>query len=85
MAVKGARRAMGSPSSMGNGNLGDASLFYIDRGGSDLLSKASNFSDFLEIDDRTRLIAINTETCRIISTILLAGETSNEDFKNFFS
>jgi hypothetical protein len=50
-----------------------------------LLSKACNFTDFLEIDDRARLITVNTDTCRIVSTVLLAGETCNEDFKDLFS
>jgi hypothetical protein len=85
MAVNGARRAMGSPSRVGNRNLRDACLFHIKRRSCDLLSKACNFTDFLEIDDRARLITVNTDTCRIVSTVLLAGETCNEDFKDLFS
>jgi hypothetical protein len=85
MAVNGARRAMGSPSGVGNGNLSDGCLFYIKRRPSNLLPKTSNFSNFLKVNDRAGPIIVNTETCRIISTVLLAGKTCNEDFKNLFS
>jgi len=85
MAVNGARRAMGSPSRVGNGNLSDRCLFYVKRRTSDLLPKTSNLSNLLEIDSRARLITVNAETRRIISTILLAGKTCDEDFENFFS
>jgi len=85
MAVNGARWAMGSPSCVGNGNLRDACFFYIKRRTSDLLPKAANLSNLFEIDSRAGLITVNAKTRRIISTVLLAGKTCNEDFENFFS
>ena len=85
MAISGARRAMGSPSRVGNGNLSYGCLFHIKRRTSDLLPKASNFSNFLEVDGRARLITVNTETRRIITTVLLASKPCNKDFKNLFS
>jgi hypothetical protein len=72
---------MSGPSCMRNRNLSDAAFLDIELGSSDLLAKTRNFANFFEIFDRSRLIAIDREASRVISTIFLASKVSTQDFQ----
>jgi hypothetical protein len=85
VAVTFGRGTMGGPSCMRNRNLSDAAFLDIELGSSDLLAKTCNFANFFEIFDRSRLIAIDHEASRVVSTILLTSEASTQDFQNLFA
>ena len=76
---------MSSPSSVGDGNLGSEVLVDIDRGAGDLLPKASHLADLFEVKDLARLVTVNAQTGRVITTVLLAGETSAKNLKDFLT
>jgi hypothetical protein len=85
VAITFGRGTVSGPSCMRNGDLSNASFLEIELGSSDLLAKTSNLADFFEILDRSRLIAIDDEASRVISTILLASEASAQYFQDLFA
>lgn len=62
MAVDGARRTVGSPASMGDGDLGDEGLGLVDWVFVDELLQTSDLADLLEEDDFARLVTVDTTT-----------------------
>ena len=70
---------MGSPSSVGDGNLRNEGLRSVDAGFGNLLAQASYFADLLEEENLAWLVAVNTDTCGIITTVFLASETITEN------
>ena len=70
---------MGSPSSVGNGDLRNEGLGSVDAGFGNLLAQTSYFADLLEEEHLSRLVAIDTNACGVVATVLLAGETIAED------
>jgi hypothetical protein len=85
MAVLGGRRSMCSPTGVCDGHLGNEGLVDVDGGGCDLLAKTSDFSDFFEVYNFAGLIAIGSQTSRVVTTIFLTGETTTEDFQNLLA
>jgi hypothetical protein len=77
--------AVSSPPGMGDGDLGDESLVYVEGRSGDFLAEASNLAYFLEEDDGSWLIAINTKTGGIVASVLLTSETGAENLKNLFA
>ena len=77
--------AMSGPPGMGDGDLGDESLVYVEGRSGDFLAEASDFAYFLEEDNRSWLIAINAKTGGIVASVLLTSETSAENFENLFA
>jgi hypothetical protein len=77
--------AMSGPPGMGDGDLGDESLVYVEGRGGDFLAKASDFAYFLEEDNGSWLIAINAKTGGIVASVLLTSKTSAENFENLFA
>ena len=49
------------------------------------LAKTSNFTNFLEKKDFAWSITVDTDAGRVVTTVLLAGETVAEDITNFFA
>ena len=78
-------RTMGGPSRVCDGDLSDGRFFDVERRLGDLLAEASDLANLLEVDDRTGLIAVNAEACRVVASIFLAGEPSAKDFKNLLA
>ena len=70
---------MGSPSSVGNGDLRNEGLGSVDAGFGDLLAQASYFADLLEEEHLAWLVAVNTDPCGVITTVFLASETITEN------
>lgn len=70
---------MSSQSGVCNGNLGNEGLGSVDVGFGDLLAQASNFADLFEEDHFARLVAVDTDTCGVITSVLLAGKSVTED------
>lgn len=56
------RWAMGRPSGMRDGDLGNQSLSNIEGRSTDLLAQARNFADFFEVNNITGLVTVDTET-----------------------
>lgn len=70
---------MSSPTSVRNRNLGDEGLGGIDIGLGDALAEASDLANLLEEKHLSRLVAIYTDSSRIVATIFLTGEPVAED------
>jgi hypothetical protein len=56
---------------------------YVRRGNA--LAKAGNLANFLEVEDLAGGIAVDTDAGRIVTTVLLAGETIAKDVANFLA
>jgi hypothetical protein len=82
VAVALGRRTVSSPSCMRDRDLGDECLVDIEVGGGDFLAEAGDFADFLEVRDCTGLVCVNADTGGIVSSVLLASETSTQDLKD---
>jgi hypothetical protein len=85
VTVDDRRRAVSCPSRVCDRDLRVENLggVYIRAG--DTLAKTSNFADFLEKKDFAWSIAVDTDAGRVVTTVLLAGETVAEDITNFFA
>ena len=77
--------AMSGPAGMGDGDLGDERLVYIEGRSGDFLAEASDFAYFLEEDHGSWLIAINAKAGGIVASVLLTSETSAENLENLFA
>ena len=53
-------------------------LLHVDMGAVNHLAEFGNLANLLEGDDLALLVAIDTETGRVIATILKSGKTCNE-------
>jgi len=85
VAVAGRRRTMGCPAGVGDGDLGDGCLLDVDGRCGDLLAETGDLADLLEVDDVARLVAVDAEAGGVVSTILLAGEASAQDFEDLLA
>lgn len=73
VAISLRRGSVGGPASVGDGNLLHEGLVDIDGGRGDLLAETGYFANLLEKVDLTGLVAIDDETRRVVSTVLLAS------------
>lgn len=85
MAVDGGGRPVSGPAGVGNGDLGNKGLGGVNVGLSNALAKSSHFAHFLEVDGLSWFVAVDTDTRRVISTILLTGKTVAKDLQNLFA
>jgi hypothetical protein len=83
VALRGS--TVGCPAGVGDGNLRHKDFLDVDGAPRDLLPQASNLSNFLEVDDLAWLVAINTESGRVVSSVLLARKSSAEDLKDLLA
>jgi hypothetical protein len=70
---------------VGDGDLRHEGLVHIDGGSRNLLSQTGDLSNFLEEQDLASLIAIDPDSGRVVSTVLLASKASAQDLKNFLT
>lgn len=70
---------------MGNGYLGDEGLVDVKGGSSDFLAKTGYFANFFEEDNLSWFFAINTQSSRVVTSILLASETSTKNIKDLLA
>lgn len=82
MTVNDAGRSVGSPTGVCNRDLRVERLGAVDVGLGDLRSEASDLANLLEEPSLAGLITINTNTCRVVTTVLLASETVAENVAN---
>lgn len=73
---------MRGPSSVCDGDLRQERLRCVDTGFCDLLAETSDFADFLEEEHFTWLVAIDANTGRVVTAILLTSEAIAKDFAN---
>jgi len=85
MAVNFRWWTMSGPPGMGDGDLGNESLIYVEGRAGNFLAEAGDLADFLEEDDGSWLIAINAKTGGIVASVLLTSETSAENLENLFA
>jgi hypothetical protein len=85
MTINFGWRAMSGPSGMGDRDLGYERLVDIERGRRYFLTEASDLADFLEEDNCSGLIAINTKTGGIVASVFLTSETSAENLEDLFA
>ena len=85
VAVDDRGRAVGGPSRVCNRDLRIENLGSVYARGGDTLAKAGNLADFFEKKHLAGSIAVDTDAGRVITTILLAGETVTEDITNFLA
>jgi len=85
MAVDLRRGAMSSPASVCDGNLGYEGLVDIYRGCSDLFAQTGDFSDFFEEEEFTGFVTVDTQSSRVVASILLARKPITEDFENLLA
>lgn len=79
------RGTMSRPSCMRDRDLGDGGLFEIEVGSSNLLAETGHFANLLEVLDGSGFIAVNNETSRVVSAVLLTSKTSTENFENLLA
>jgi len=53
--------------------------------GGDALAKACDLADFLEVVHVAGGVAVDTDAGRVVTTVLLTGETVAEDVANFLA
>jgi hypothetical protein len=70
---------------MGDRNLRIEDFGRVDLCGRNPLAETSDFTDFLEEKDLPRIISIDADASRVVTTIFLAGETIAEDFTNLLA
>jgi hypothetical protein len=85
MAVVEGGRAVSCPPRVCDRDLRVENLGGVYVRGGDTLAKTSNFADFLEKKHFAWRIAVDTDAGRVVTTVLLAGETVAEDITNFFA
>lgn len=77
--------AVGSPASVGDGDLGEESLARVDIRFCNVLAQACDLSDLLEKKDFSSFVTVDTNACRVVSTIFKALETVAKDVANGFA
>jgi hypothetical protein len=65
--------------------LGYEDFVDVDGAAGNLLAQASDLSDLLEIEDLAWLVAIDTESSRIVPSVLLARQSSAEDLEDLLA
>lgn len=85
MAVHDRGRAVGCPSRVSDRDLRVENLGSVYVRGGDALAKASNLAHFLEEIYFAWSITVDTDAGRVVTTVLLAGETVAKDLTNFLA
>lgn len=75
VAVQARRRTVGSPAGVGNASVRVEDLVGVGLGLLDELLELGDLADLLEGKDLVLLVAVDSETGRIVATVLEAGET----------
>lgn len=76
---------MSGPTGVSNGYLRDRSLVNVQGGSSNFLAKTGDFANFFEIHNLSWFFAINAQTSRVVTSVLLTGETGTKNFKDFMA
>lgn len=76
---------MGGPTGVGNGDLGREDLGSIDGGLGDAFAQPSNLADLLEKYNLALFVPINTDTSRVVTTILLTSKSVAKNFNEFLA
>ena len=76
---------MGGPTGVGNGYLRDEGLVNVNGGSGNFLAKTGYFANFFEIDNLSWFFAINTQSSRVVTSVLLASETSTKNVKDLLA
>jgi hypothetical protein len=63
VAIDFGGRAVGGPTGVSDGNLGDEGLLLVDGRICNLLAEAGDFADLLEENDIAGLVAIDADAC----------------------
>ena len=85
VAVDVRGRAVGGPASVSDGNLGRERLRSVHGRLGDGLAETSHLTDVLVEEDLALLVAIDTDTARVVPAILLAGKTIAKDLDDLLA
>lgn len=85
MAVHDGGRTVCCPAGVCNRHLREESLAGVDVGLGDALAEAGDLAYLLEEEHLARLVAIDTNTCGIIATVLLPCKTIAENLTDSFT
>ena len=76
---------MGGPTGVGNGYLRDEGLVNVNGGRRYFLAKTGYFANFFEVGNLSWFFAINTQSSRVVTSVLLASETSTKNVKDLLT
>ena len=85
MAVDDRGRAVSCPARVCDRDLRVENLGGVYARSCDALTKAGDLADFLEEEYLARSITVYTDAGRVVTTVLLAGETVAEDIANLLA
>jgi hypothetical protein len=85
VAVHDRGRAVGRPAGVGDRDLRVEHFRSIYVRSGDALAKACDLTNFLEVVHVAGGVAIDTDARRVVTTVLLTGETVTEDVANFLA
>ena len=82
VTVDGGWRAVSSPASMSDRDLGQERLGGVHGRIGDLLAQTSDLSDLLEVVNLSWFVTIDANARRVVPTVFLTGEAIAEDLTN---
>jgi len=85
VAVNDRGRAVGGPARVCDGDLRVEHFRSVHFRGGDPLPKACDLANFLEVEHLAGGIAIDTDASRVVTTVLLAGETVAKNVADFLA
>ena len=85
VTVDGGGRAVGSPPSVSDRDLGQEGLGSVHGRVGDLLAQTCDLSNLLEVVDLALFVSIDTNARRVVTTVFLASEAVAKDFANTFA